>query len=58
MHCFIIGKDGDDGYVNAKFTFRRHKEAGNQYKSVSGQWPLWEKTDIIPNNIYEKLKSK
>ena len=58
MHCFIIGKDGDDGSVNAKFTFRRHKEAGNQYKSVSGQWPLWEKTDIIPNNIYEKLKSK
>lgn len=58
MHCFIIGKDGDDGYVNAKFTFRRYKEVGKQYRRVSGQWPLWEKTDIIPNNIYEKLKSK
>ena len=56
LYCFVLAKDGNDGYVNARFKFQRQKEVGRQYEHVANCWPLWERTDVIPMAAYEKLK--
>ena len=58
LYCYVLAKDGDDGYVNARFVFQRQKEVGQQYEHVDGRWPLWERTDVIPMATYEQLKAK
>ena len=58
LYCYVLAKDGDDGYVNARFVFQRQKEVGRQYEHVDGRWPLWERTDVIPMATYEQLKTK
>jgi hypothetical protein len=54
----VLAKDGDDGYVNARFMFQRQKEVGKQYEHIVNRWPLWENTDVIPASTYEVLKTK
>ena len=56
LYCYVLAKDGTDGYVNARFKFQRQKEVGRQYEHVANCWPLWERTDVIPMAAYEKLK--
>ena len=58
LYCYVLAKDGDDGYVNARFMFQRQKEVGKQYEHIANRWPLWEKTDVIPASTYEVLKTK
>lgn len=58
LYCYVLGKDGSDGYVNARFMFQRTKEVGKSYKHVDDRWPLWENTDVIPRASYEKLAAK
>ena len=58
LYCYVLAKDGNDGYVNARFMFQRQKEVGKQYQHVANCWPLWERTDVIPMATYEQLKTK
>lgn len=58
LYCYVLAKDGTDGYVNARFKFQRQKEVGRQYEHVANCWPLWERTDVIPMATYEQLKEK
>ncbi len=58
MYCYVVGKDGTEGYINAKFMFQRYREVGNEFGHVVGVWPKWVKTDVITNDIYERLKNK
>lgn len=58
LYCYVLGKDGSDGYVNARFMFQRTKEVGKTYQHVADRWPLWENTDVIPRASYEKLAAK
>ncbi|MBS5614494.1 MAG: teichoic acid biosynthesis protein B, partial [Prevotella buccalis] len=55
LHCFIIARDGDEGYVNAKFTFRQYKNVGQEFQNVKGWCPKWERTDFMTNSVYEQL---
>lgn len=55
LHCFIIARDGDEGYVNAKFTYRQYKNVGQEFQNVKGWWPKWERTDFMTNSVYEQL---
>lgn len=58
MYCYIVARDGSDGYINAKFTFQKYKEVGGDYQPLQDKWPKWERTDILSNKIYDKLLSK
>ena len=58
LYCYVLGKDGTDGYVNARFMFQRQKEVGKSYQHVADRWPLWERTDVIPRASYEKLAAR
>ena len=55
LHCFIIARDGDEGYVNAKFTYRQYKNVGQEFQNVKGWWPKWERTDFMTNSVYDQL---
>ena len=58
LYCYILAKDGTDGYINAKFVFQRYKKVGDSYAPVSGKWGSWERTDAIPNAVYKQLIDK
>jgi len=58
VYCYILAKDGGDGYINAKFMFQKYKDVGKTFGPVEKKWPSWERTDIIPNAVYGKLIEK
>ncbi len=53
-YCYLLAKDGTDGYINVRFLFMEYRDAGENYVK-SANWPKWDRTDIIPNNVYSKL---
>ena len=55
MYCYVIGRDGNDGYINARFVFQRYKEVGKTYQHVKNTWPKWDKTDVLTNDMYNQL---
>lgn len=58
MFCYILAKDGGDGYINARFVFQKYRDVGATYSPVKDKWPKWERTDILTNNVYAKLSEK
>ena len=58
MYCYIIGRDGNDGYINAKFLFQQYKEVGGIYQLLQDKAPKWERTDVLTNKVYNKLLLK
>ncbi len=58
LYCYIIGKDGNEGFINAKFVFERQKKVGEPYMNTRVKWPLWVRTDVLTNSIMEQLMMK
>lgn len=58
MYCFIIARDGEDGYINARFSYKMYKEAGSHYVALEDNWPKWERTDFLSQSVYAKLLTK
>lgn len=58
LFCYIIGKDGNEGFINAKFVFERKKDVGKQLVNNNMKWPLWTRTDVMTNHVYDRLTSK
>ena len=56
MYCYVLAKDGNDGYINAEFTFQRYKRVGEAYEHVEGKWPGMTRVDILTPEIYDKIK--
>jgi len=54
VYCYLLAKDGTDGYINARFLFLEYRDAGENYVK-SASWPKWDRTDIVPNSVYSKL---
>lgn len=58
MYCYVVARDGTDGYINARFLFQRYRDVGRSPAALEGKYPLWERTDVIPAKDYEKLLEK
>ncbi len=58
LFCYVLGKDGADGYINAKFTYEQYRPAGGAEIPVQGKWPEWTRTDVIPAKDYWELVTK
>ncbi len=58
MYCYIIAKDGTDGYINARFSYKRYKNVGSSYTPLADYWPKWERTDYLTPEVYQKLLKK
>ena len=57
VYCYVLAQDGQDGYINARFSFRQVKKVGKTWNNDTDNWPLWERTDVLTPSVYEKLKS-
>lgn len=55
LYCFILARDGDNGYINSLFMFQRYRKAGGTFETIRDKWPEWQRTDIVPNDVYAKL---
>ena len=55
LYCYILGKDGNEGFINAKFVFERQKKVGEPYINTRVKWPLWLRTDVMTNDVAERL---
>ena len=53
-YCYVVAKDGTEGYLNACFLFMADREAGNDYVK-SKSWPRRACTDAIPSQVYPQL---
>ena len=58
LFCYILGKDGNEGFINAKFVFERRKDVGKQLVNNPMKWPLWTRTDVMTNHVYDRLTRK
>lgn len=58
IYCYIIAKDGDFGYINAKFVFKKYKEEGGELTRLSDSWPKWERLDYLTSEVYSKLLAR
>jgi len=56
LYCYVLAKDGDDGYIQARFVFRKKKPVGGTWTNDEDYWPLWNRTDVMVPSVYEKLK--
>lgn len=55
LYCYILAKDGQEGYINAEFMLQRLKSPGGTYDKVAGRWPEITRVDVIPEEDFEKL---
>ena len=53
-YCYVVAKDGTEGYLNACFLFMADREAGNDYVK-SKSWPRRACTDAVPSQVYPQL---
>lgn len=58
MYCYLVARDGADGYINTKFMFQRYKDVGGTAQPMIEKWPELVRTDVIPMRDYEKLKTR
>lgn len=56
LYVFIIARDGNEGYINARFAYRKYKDVGGFFEPLSASWPKWERTDVLPAKVYAKLQ--
>lgn len=56
--CYVLAKDGEDGYINARYAFVQLRKPGQKWLAPEGYWPKFERADAIPNAHYKKLKKQ
>lgn len=56
VYCYILARDGRDGYLNAEYTFQRHKTVGCPYEKVAAKWPEFTRVDNFNSEVYQQIK--
>lgn len=56
--CYVLAKDGEDGYINARYAFVQLRKPGQKWLAPEGYWPKFERADAIPNAHYKKLRKQ
>ena len=56
--CYVLGKDGKDGYINARYSFIQYRKPGKKWLASASHWPKFERADAIPNVHYNRLKKQ
>ena len=54
-YCYVLAKDGADGYIHARYSFRQLRKPGKQWLFPEGYWAKFERADAIPAMHYRKL---
>jgi hypothetical protein len=56
--CFVLAKDGTDGYINARYGFRCSRTPGKKWVKPAEYWPKFERADAIPNVHFRQLNKE
>jgi len=56
VYCYVLARDGRDGYLNAEYTFQRYKNVGQAYQRVAAKWPEFTRVDNFTSEVYEQIK--
>lgn len=55
LRCYVLGKDGQDGYIYMEYTYKRSKNVGGDYVNTDW-WPRMTRMDIIPADDFDLIK--
>lgn len=55
VFCYVLAKDGADGYIHARYSFRQLRKPGKRWLAPEGYWPRFERADAIPTAHYQRL---
>lgn len=56
LYCYVLAKDGTDGYINAEYLYERTKSVGGEYANKASAWPSQPQIDVIPAQDYDLIK--
>lgn len=54
-YCYVLAKDGTDGYINARYVFKELRKPGSPWVKPEESWPGFERADAIPNVHFKQL---
>lgn len=55
LYCYVLAKDGDDGYINVRYRFEKTKQIGHAVQKNSERWPEEVRVNALTNDVYERL---
>ncbi len=55
LYCYVLAKDGDDGYINVRYRFEKTKQIGHAVQKNTERWPEEVCVNALTNDVYERL---
>ncbi len=55
-YCYVLAKDGADGYINVRYLFQSMREPGRPWVYPEEYWPYMDRADAIPNAHYQEMR--
>lgn len=55
LYCYVLAKDGDDGYINVRYRFEKTKQIGHAVRKNTERWPEEVRVNALTNDVYERL---
>lgn len=56
LNCYVVARDGNQGYINARYRFEKTKKIGQSIVNNDDRWPERVRVNALTPSIYEKLK--
>ena len=56
LNCYVVARDGSQGYINARYRFEKTKKIGQAIVNNDDRWPERVRVNALTPSIYEKLK--
>lgn len=57
IYCFVLAKDGCEGYIHCRYIFPKFKKVGFDYKRQDKQWGTCDRAEVLSHYIYNTLKN-
>ncbi len=58
LYCYVVAKDGSEGYINQRYIFVRTRKVGQDYVKDSSCWAKLQDTSVMTNDVYNKVKKQ
>ena len=55
LECYVLAKDGDEGYINARYRFEKRKEIGKTVEQNAEKWPELVRVNALTSDVYQEL---
>ena len=58
LYCYVLAKDGAEGYINQRYVFVRSRKPGEEFVNDTQCWAKLQGTDVMTGKVFDKLTSK